>query len=221
MLKEFKVLAAAIAAVSGSIATAQAQSLFAPVVTSGMYEPSNIAWDGLYFGPQIALVATKTHEIGGVVGPEQLFGDTGGIAGVFGGYRFTVTDWLVLGIDAEADVVSTEYLWNARQYGVIRWDAAIRGTIGLPLAPNVLAFGTVGYSVARFDMSSGYGNANAQYTAGGVQLGLGVDAMITQSLMARLHATWALYGVNNVPVPGGGTSEPSDVVVRLGVAWKL
>jgi opacity protein-like surface antigen len=213
--------AAAIVAVFALTVAAQAQSLVAPVVTNGMYQPGYSAWDGFYVGAQAGLVATKSHEIGGVVGPEQLFGDTGGNAGVFAGYRFTVTDWLILGVDAEANTFATEYLWNAARYGAIKWDAAVRATLGYPVAPNVLAFGTIGYSWAHFDMSPGYGNPNAQYTGGGVQLGLGVDMMVTENLMARFHATWALYGVNTVPVPGGGTSEPSDVVVRVGAAWRF
>lgn len=214
-------MAAAVAATVFGCAAAQAQSLTAPVVTSGMYQPGLTAWDGPYIGLQAALIATKTHEIGGVVGPEQLLGDTGGAAGVFAGYRFTITDWLVLGIDAEANRITTQYLWNAAIYGSIMWNASVRATVGIPLAPNVLGFGSIGYSWAHFDLTQGYANGGARYTAGGVELGVGVDAMLTEHLVARLHATWALYGVNNVPIPGGGTSEPSDVLVRLGLGWKF
>lgn len=221
MRKEFRLVALAGIAVVGASVAAQAQSMVAPSITSGMYQPSYSAWDGFYVGAQGSIVATKTHEIGGVVGPEQLLGDIGGNAGVFAGYRYTLNDWLVLGVDAEVNNVATEYLWNAVNYGAIKWDAAVRATLGYPVAPNVLAYGTVGYSWAHVDLSPGYGNADAKYTAGGFQLGLGVDMLVTQNVMARLNATWTHYGVNTVPVPGGGTSEPSDVVVRAGLAWKF
>lgn len=221
MRREITLAAAAIAAMAGTTVVAQAQSMVAPVVTSGMYQPSYSAWDGFYVGAQGSLVATKTHEIGGVVGVEQLLGDIGGNAGIFAGYRYTLSDWFVLGVDAEVNNVATEYLWNAVNYGAIKWDTAVRATLGYPVAPNVLAYGTVGYSWAHFDLSPGYGNPDAKYTAGGFQLGLGVDMLVTQNVMARLNATWTHYGVNTVPVPGGGTSEPSDVVVRAGLAWKF
>jgi hypothetical protein len=39
--------------------------------------------------------------------------------------------------------------------------------------------------------------------------------------MARLNATWSHYGTHTVPVPGGGTSEPSAVTVRVGLGWKF
>ena len=222
MRSEIRFAAAVVVAVAGSTVAAQAQSMVAPVVSSGMYQPSYSAWDGFYVGAQGSLVATKTHEIGGAVGPvEQLLGDIGGNAGVFAGYRYTLNDWLVLGIDAELNNVATEYLWNGANYGAIKWDTAVRATLGYPVAPNVLAYGTVGYSWAHIDLSPGYGTADAKYTAGGFQLGLGVDMMVTANLMARLNATWTHYGVNTVPVPGGGTSEPSAVVVRAGLGWKF
>jgi outer membrane immunogenic protein len=224
MRSEIKLAAALIASVAAPVTGAQAQQLLvAPTVTNQMYAPapSASAWDGFYVGAQGAIVATKTHEINPGLPAEQLLGDIGGSAGVFAGYRYQISDWLVLGIDGEVNNVATEYLYNATVYGAMKWDAAIRATLGYPVAPNVLAYGTVGYSWAHFDMSPFYGNAAANYTAGGFQFGLGVDMLITQNVMARLNATWTHYGVNNVPVAGGGTSEPSDVVVRVGLGWKF
>ena len=222
---EVKLAALVGASLMTLMASAQAQQaqtiMVLPTVTNQSYQPGFSAWDGFYVGAQASLVATKTHEIGGVVGPEQLLGDIGGNAGLFAGYRFTLNDWFVLGIDAEANNVATEYLWNAVNYGAIKWDAAVRATLGYPVSSNVLAYGTVGYSWAHIDLSPGYGNANATYTGGGIQLGLGVDMLVTENIMARLNATWAHYGVHTVPVPGGGTSEPSSVTVRAGLGWKF
>lgn len=223
MRSEIKLAAALIATVAGTVAGAQAQQFTVPMVTNQMYAPAPSAstWDGFYAGAQAAIVATKTHEINGGLPAEQLLGDIGGSAGIFAGYRYQISDWLVLGIDGEVNNVATEFLYNANVYGAIKWDAAVRATLGYPVAPNVLAYGTVGYSWAHFDMSPFYGNPDAVYTAGGFQFGVGVDMLVTQNIMARLNATWTHYGVNTVPVPGGGTSEPSDVVVRLGLGWKF
>lgn len=221
MRSKITLAATLIAAAFGLPAVAQAQSMVAPVVTSGMYQPSYSAWDGFYVGAQGSLIGMKSHEIApGILVGEQLLGDIGGSAGVFAGYRYQLSDWFVLGIDAEVNNVATQFEFNgAQNYGALKWDAAVRATLGYPIASNVLAYGTVGYSWGHFDLSPSRGGASTTFTAGGFQLGLGVDMMVTQNLMARLNATWTHYGVNNVP--GGGTSEPSNSVVRAGLAWKF
>lgn len=221
MRSEIRLAAAAVVAVLGSSVAAQAQSMVAPVVTSGMYQPSYSAWDGFYIGAQGSLIGMKSHESapGILPPPEQLLGDIGGSAGVFAGYRYQINDWFVLGIDAEVNNVATQFEFSGANYGALKWDAAVRSTLGYPVAPNVLAYGTVGYSWGRFDLTPSRGGVDTAFTAGGIQLGLGVDMMVTTNLMARLNATWTHYGVNDVP--GGGTSEPSNSVVRAGLAWKF
>ena len=213
----------AVAAVLGSTFAASAQTMVAPVVSSNMYEPGFSAWDGFYLGAQGSLVAMKSHEANAVVATppaEQLLGDIGGNAGIFAGYRYQLNDWLVLGVDAELNNVATQFEYNGLNYGALKWDTAVRATLGYPIANNVLAYGTVGYTWGRFDLSPGLG-AGSEFTASGFQLGLGVDMMVTQNIMARLNATWTHYGVNTVPGPTGGTSEPSSSVVRAGLAWKF
>jgi opacity protein-like surface antigen len=207
----------------GAVGAQAQQLIIPPSVNSQVYQASSFVWDGFYIGGQAAVVATKTHEINPGVGLEQLLGDIGGHAGIFAGYRYTLSDWFVLGIDGEINNVATEYLYNAANYGAIKWDGAVRATLGYPVAPNVLAFGSVGYSWAHFDMSPFSGTADSTFTAGGWQLGAGVDMMVTDNIMARIHATWTHYGVNTWNQGGVayGTSEPSDVVVRLGLGWKF
>ena len=218
---KIKLAAALIATAAGaSVTGAQAQQMIAPVVTNQSYQPAYSAWDGFYVGAQGSLVAMKSHEANGFLAPapEQLLGDIGGSAGVFAGYRYQISDWFVLGVDAELNNVATQFEYNGLNYGALKWDTAVRATLGYPVANNVLAYGTVGYSWGRFDLSPALG-AGSEFTAGGFQLGLGVDMMVTQNIMARLNATWTHYGVNDVP--GGGTSEPSNSVVRAGLAWKF
>lgn len=224
MRSEFKSAAIAAIAVLGSTVVAQAQTMVAPVVTSGMYQPSYSAWDGFYFGAQASLIGMKSHEINpGLPGPDTLLGDIGGSAGVFAGYRYQINDWFVLGVDAEANNVATQFDWAGLRYGGLMWDASVRATLGYPVANNVLAYGTVGYSWARFDMTPFTGTPDSAFTAGGFQFGLGVDMMVTENLMARLNATYTYFGVNNWTRGGAayGSSEPSNTVVRAGLAWKF
>src|SRR5690606_22503948 len=144
MRSEIKLAALAGAALMTTVASAQAQQaetiLVLPTVTNQSYQPNYSAWDGFYAGAQASLVATKTHEIGSPVSAvEQLMGDMGGAAGLFAGYRYQLNDWLVLGVDGEYNNISTEYLFNATKYGALTWDAAVRATLGYPVAHNVLA----------------------------------------------------------------------------------
>lgn len=225
MRTEIKLAALAGAALVASVAAAQAQQvetiMVLPTVTNQSYQASYSAWDGFYVGAQGSLVAMKSHEIApGILNGEQLIGDIGGNAGLFAGYRYQMNDWLVLGVDAEVNNVATQFEFDGRKnYGALKWDTAVRATLGYPIASNVLAYGTVGYTWGQFDLSPSRGGTSTTFTAGGFQLGLGVDMMVTENLMARLNATWTHYGVNNVP--GGGTSEPSSSVVRAGLAWKF
>ena len=223
---KIKLAAALIAVAAGApVVGTNAQQMIAPVITNQSYQPAYSAWDGFYIGAQGSLVAMKSHETNNVVATapgatEQLLGDIGGSAGVFAGYRMQLNDWFVLGVDAELNNVATQFEHNGLNYGALKWDTAIRATLGYPIANNVLAYGTVGYSWGRFDLSPGLGGGS-EFTAGGFQLGLGVDMMVTQNIMARLNATWTHYGVNTVPGPAGRTSEPSNAVIRAGLAWKF
>lgn len=184
-------------------------------------------WNDVYVGGQIGLLPMKSHEKGASIpAGETLLGDIGGNAGVFAGFHYQLTDWFVWGMNIEANNDATELLYNGSNFGALKWDAAVRTQFGVPVAPNVLAYGTVGYSIARFDLSPFYsapGYDGHQYTAGGFQFGVGVDAMITENVMARLEANYAHYGTHTITKGGvaDGTSEPSVVNVKVGVAWKF
>ncbi|MET3927543.1 outer membrane beta-barrel protein [Devosia sp. 2618] len=221
MRTDIKLAAVALAVgFAAPVASAQAQQIIAPMVNSSSYQANYSAWDGFYLGAQGSLIGMKSHEASPVLpGPEQLLGDIGGSAGIFAGYRYQLNDWFVLGVDAELNNVATQFEFSGKNYGALKWDAAVRATLGYPVANNVLAYATVGYSWGRFDLSPGYKSDDAVFTAGGIQLGLGVDMMVTENIMARLNATWTHYGVNDVI--NGGTSEPSNAVVRAGLAWKF
>lgn len=182
-------------------------------------------WTGLYAGGQIGLLALKAHAKGTAIpAGETLLGDIGGNAGAFAGFYFQPSNWIVWGLDLEANLAATELLYNGKVFGAMKWDGAVRAIAGVPVAPNVLAFASVGYSWAHFDLSPYYsaaGFSGQVYTGGGPQLGLGVDVKLTDHMKARLHATWAHYGVHTITNGGvaSDTSEPSLVNVRLGVAW--
>lgn len=201
--------------------TAQAQDAFwanTPVASN---------WTGFYLGAQAGLIGMKSHEKGTAVpAGEALLGDIPVTGGVFGGFHFQQTDWWVWGLDAELNYQPAEFFYNGAKFGIMDWDGAVRIQGGVPVAPNVLAYGSVGYSWAHFDQSTYYNGVfpaatGANYVGGGLQLGFGVDAKLNDHLMMRLLATWTNYGVHSITNGGVevGSSEPSLINARVGLAW--
>ena len=208
----FAALAGATILASGG---AFAQNLLAP--------PSG-NWTGFYIGGQADLLATKSLEESDptLTGP-TLLGDMGGGIGAFAGYDYQFYDWLVGGIGAEYNIDSTELQFSGSNYGASKWDAAVKARVGTPIAPNVLAYGSLGYEWGHFDYSdrpSLAGADNAAFTTGGVQFGIGVDAMLTQNIMGRLEATYTHYD-SHTTTPMGVVSTPSMIAVKAGLGFRF
>ena len=213
----------ATAALGALISGAEAQDAF------WSSAPAASNWTGFYIGGQAGLIGMKSHESGTAVpAGEALLGDIPPQFGVFAGFHYQAADWWVWGLDVEANYEQGEFFYNNVKFGTMDWDAAVRVIGGVPIASNVLAYGSVGYSIASFDQSTYYdgaspGSTGSKYTGGGVQLGLGVDAMLNEHLMARLQASWTHYGVHEIKNGGVvvGESEPSLISARVGLAWKF
>jgi outer membrane immunogenic protein len=213
------VLSSAVVAAAILVATsAHAQSLFAP--------PSG-NWTGFYIGGQADLLATKSLEENspGFTAP-TLLGDMGGGVGAFAGYDYQFTDWLVGGVGGEYNVDSTELQYNGANYGASKWDATIKARVGTPIASNVLAYGSLGYEWGNFDYSDRptfAGASNANFTTGGLQFGLGVDAMLTQNIMARFEGTYTHYDAHVTTAFGGSSvsSDPSMIAIKGGLAFRF
>jgi opacity protein-like surface antigen len=184
-------------------------------------------WTGFYFGAQANLLATKSLEENapGLVAP-TLLGDMGGGAGVFAGADYQLNDMLVAGVMGEFNWDSTELLLNGATYGNARWDGALRARLGVPVAPNVLAYGSIGYSWGHFDYSPGLPTppySNTEFTVAGAQFGIGVDAKLTDTIMGRIEATYTHFG-SNVAANAAGpntTSTPSLIAVKAGVGVRF
>ena len=209
------VLLAALAAAAGlSVTGVEAQSLLAPAGGN---------WTGFYIGGQADLLATKSLEEQdtSLTGP-TLLGDMGGGLGIFGGYDYQFSDWLVGGLGAEYNIDSTELQFGGANYGASKWDATIKARVGTPIASNVLAYGSLGYQWGHFDYSdrpSMAGATGADFTTGGPQIGLGIDAMLTQNIMARFEGTYTHYESHTAS--NGITSTPSMIAVKAGLAFRF
>jgi opacity protein-like surface antigen len=213
-MRSIVLLAALATAAVLSAGSAEAQSLFAPASGS---------WTGFYVGGQADLLATKSLEEQDVsLGAPTLLGDMGGGLGVFAGYDYQFSDWLVGGLGAEYNFDSTQLQFGGANYGASNWDAAIKARVGTPIAPNVLAYGSLGYQWGHFDYSnrpSMAGATDAAFTTGGPQFGLGVDAMLTENIMARFEGTYTHYESHTAS--NGIVSTPSMIAIKAGLAFKF
>jgi outer membrane immunogenic protein len=183
-------------------------------------------WTGAYVGAQVDLLSTKSLESATAMWAPSLLADMGGGGGVFAGYDYQLNNMFVAGVLGEYNLDSTQLVYNGKAAGTAQWDASIAGRLGTPLASNVLAYGSVGYEWGHFDYTDRfagptYGNAN--FTTGGLQFGLGVDAMLTSNIMARFEATYTHYDSNIISQNGSPywQSTPSMIAIKGGLGFKF
>jgi outer membrane immunogenic protein len=190
----------------------------------GIFGSFNGSWTGLYAGGQAALLATKSLEENApaLTGP-TLLGDMGGGAGVFAGVDYQFSDMFVAGVMGELNTDSTTLMLNGSNYGSFTWNAAARARLGALVAPNVLAYGSVGWDWGHFDYSAAYpGASTADFTTVGMQYGIGVDVMLTGNIMGRLDATYSHYGSHDISTGGTTvTSTPSIIAVKAGIGLRF
>ncbi len=208
------------------------------LMTSGAYAQSSPwgtfsgNWTGFYAGAQADLLATKSLEEQepGLTSP-TLMGDMGGGGGVFAGYDYQLNNMFVAGVMGDYNVDSTELLYNGSDSGKAQWDASLKARIGVPVAANVLAYGSLGYEWGAFRLwrpavslaaGSPFGQCRLHHRRG-LQIGLGVDAMLTSNIMARLEATYTHYDSHVTTI--GGTpavqSTPSMIAIKGGVGFRF
>jgi opacity protein-like surface antigen len=185
------------------------------------------SWTGAYIGAQAELLATKSLEEQepGLTAP-TLLGDMGAGGGVFGGYDYQFNDMFVAGIGGEYNLDSTELLSGGANSGASKWDATIKARVGTPIAPNVLAYASLGYEWGHFDYSDRptlIHADNADFTTGGLQIALGVDAMLTQNIMGRLEASYTHYDSHITTISGTPAvqSTPSMIAVKGGIGFRF
>ncbi|HTJ56792.1 MAG TPA: porin family protein [Devosiaceae bacterium] len=179
-----------------------------------------VDWTGPYVGAQANLLAEKSLEQGWF--PDTLLGDMGGGAGVFAGFNYQLNDHFVVGVEGEANFDSTTLQLLGQNFLSSNWDGAVKARLGMPVGPNVLAYGTLGYAWGNFDYDPSVVPSGGNFTVGGAQFGIGAEALLTSNIIGRLEATYVHYDTNSVTL-GSSTLEstPSMIAVKAGVGFKF
>jgi outer membrane immunogenic protein len=150
-----------------------------------------------------------------------------GIPGTFGNSEVGIA-----GIEAEqADSATVK----------LGWDGAIRGKVGMLIAPSVLFYGTAGVAFQQFSVSAtcdGSGNSQCQNsgvarsqtfstTRTGWTVGGGIETVITNNWLGKVEVRYADFGrYNNTFFAGTGDDVVTSVHVQTytalaGVSYKF
>ncbi|MEN9894991.1 MAG: hypothetical protein RIR97_843 [Pseudomonadota bacterium] len=179
-----------------------------PVAPSADYStPASGTWAGPYVGGAATYNWGKFQS-----GKENGFGGQ-----LYGGYNMQ-DGQIVYG--AEADV---GYSGNHSSDGTVKTtqgiNGSVRGRVGYDLSP-ALVYGTAGVAATRLKASDA--TSGESKTAIGWTAGAGVEALVTDSITARVEYRYTDYANSNFKLTSGTVSRGYDehsVKVGLGVKF--
>jgi outer membrane immunogenic protein len=167
-------------------------------------------WTGAYVGGNIGYASgTVNWEIAGGGPPEGSYDLDGLLVGVQGGYNWQM-DSIVFGVEGDvafSGVAGEDVpLTAARQ---VNWVASLRGRLGFAVE-SILLYGTAGVAIAN---STGeFFIFDDTETHVGWTVGLGVEAMVTDDVSAKLEYAYTDYGTQEysyggLPIDTGFTTH--------------
>jgi outer membrane immunogenic protein len=234
-VKQLLVLAFAVLGVANSAFAADLPVKAPPVVTPVP------RWTGFYVGAEVG--GAWTNNLGAIdpqplgvgllnlnVGPPVSSSASGVIGGPFAGFNYQFAPRWVTGVEASWSWTSlsgssTQPLSNGG--GTIapqtfatssKLDSmgSLRGRLGYLVTPNLLAYGTAGVALGKFDYAAttacplvlcGLANSTtASSTQAAPIVGGGVEAAITREYHAGVLATWTQFNNTRPPVAGLATN---------------
>lgn len=142
---------------------------------------------------------------GGLIGYERQFGV--GVA--------------ALEADASASGVNSSLSApNLNEKIAYDWDYSLRARFGR-LFGNTLAFASVGWTQTYGRLTSGFGGLTAAHVFSGVQLGGGVETMLTPHIGARLEYLHSFYGKYASVLGASVDATPTAGKTRAAVVYKF
>jgi outer membrane immunogenic protein len=192
------------------------------------------SWEGFYVGAAVGLGigVTKTTE------PFQsdYMSSRGGVVGLLAGYNHMLAPRWLVGVEVDANLSDLNHTETENDgFGDVvtlqlteKAAYSARGRFGYLLAPDMLLYGTAGWSWSRLDYSlgaTGGASETANLALGGPEVGFGVETMLGAGWIARLEYLESFY--NNVSfnsaVLVGSTADvrPAIGVGRLALIYRF
>jgi outer membrane immunogenic protein len=213
-MSRIRSLGASLIVLSAGIAPAVAADL------GGGYEapsaPSYSSTPGFNWnGPEVGLIAG--YGWGSVRAPGASFSADGWSGGAYAGYNFQPSSQFVLGI--EGDITASGMDGSVTGLGVKNpWNATLRGRAGWAYN-QFLLYGTGGLAVGGLKSETPI-NSDSK-TKAGWTLGAGMEAMLTNSVTARVEYRYTDLGKTGFSNVGGGDVGFTSNQLLVGVGMKF
>jgi outer membrane immunogenic protein len=209
---------AAAALALGSAASAFAADLTYEPAAAPLATTPAFTWTGPYLGAILGYGWGNFNVNSGFTASSP--NADGAKLGGFGGYNFDLGNNIVLG--AEADLNWDNLSGNYGPGGSVKqnWDSTARLRAGYSFG-RVLAYGTGGAAVTGATVDSGAMSTDS--THWGWTLGAGVEAAVTDHIIARVEYQYADFGKEFYQT-GLGTGANADLntnTIRAGVGYKF
>ncbi|WP_168201731.1 outer membrane protein [Phreatobacter aquaticus] len=183
--------------------------------------PRRADWSGFYAGVQGGYgFGNTTLAVPGLfsfrgIGSQGLFG------GVLGGYdhQFAGTN-IVAGIEADAGISTVRTTLNVAGFGASigsDWNAGVRGRLGYVIGGSVMPYLSAGYGWTHVNIS--LPGASAGWMSSGLQLGAGVETMLTANLALRAEYIHQFGTSRELVAPL--TAKIDSGRARVGLTWKF
>lgn len=206
-------MGAGLIAFAGTATAADIYQSPPPPTEGGYYTPAPaFTWTGPYLGLQGGYGWGKSVTDGAT----NTVSTKGWQGGIYGGYNFQTNSPLVVGIEADINA-SGEKGTNVGTTVSNPWNGAVRGRVGFA-ADRFLIYGAGGFAFggikAQNDLVNGGTPDSATRT--GWTAGAGVEAAVTDNVVARLEYRHTNLGTTTLPNFGSTSYTSNDVLVGVG-----
>ena len=185
--------------------------------------PGRSNWSGFFAGVQGGYSMATSKLTLGPVGVDGL-GSQGPFGGLIAGYDHQFApNWLV---GVEADVSLKDVKSTVKAVGVTvatakgDYDWGVRARLGYIATPGTMLFASAGYGQNHTKLSVPLFPAiNSSWTSGGLQVGAGIETLLTSNLSLRAEYLHSFYGKKTLFNVVGVTTDEGKA--RLGLTYKF
>jgi outer membrane immunogenic protein len=183
--------------------------------------PRRADWTGFYAGVQGGYgFGNTTVSVPGAFAFRGI-GSQGLFAGVIGGYdhQFAGTN-IVAGIEADIGISTVKTSLNIAGFGLSigsDWNAGVRARLGYVMGGSIMPYVMAGYGWTHVNFS--VPGVNAGLSTAGLQLGAGVETMLTTNLALRADYIYQFGTSREIAAPLAARIDSGRA--RVGLTWKF
>jgi outer membrane immunogenic protein len=208
-------MGAAMVALMVGVGGASAADIYSPApVAEVIYNPAPaFSWTGGYAGGLIGYEwGNAKVQNGSSMSPDGFMG------GVYAGYNFQTSNMFVMGLEGDFTLSGAE-----DKAGGVRvsnnWNGTLRARAGIAL-DRFMFYGTGGLAIGKITTKLDGGGTNAG-THAGWTVGAGMEAAVTNNVIARLEYRYTDYGKNTYDTAPKTKVDFNSSQVMAGIGFKF